>query len=211
MPCPHRRVGTRVALVLVAVAGSAVTASPALGARASERPVRAVPKDLATAFPVLRRPAVTKVPARFEAMATSPAGTRLGIDASLTRLVAVPGIADPWYLIPGRRGVCFRNATTGTCMPTKQALAGGLLIESIRSLPGAGAHDSPLPSDHGLPETSTITGIAPNQFDRVTATTRSGATVVARTSRHGAYRVTGTDILTLEMTRTPIEVSLRQP
>jgi len=208
---PHRRLRVSVALVLLATVGPLTAASPASSAQSPARPAKAVPKALATAFPVLRGPAVKNVPPSFERMATSPFGARLGINAALTRVVAVPGIADPWYLLPGRTGICFRNATSGGCMPTSQALAGNLFVQGIKPAPGSSPANSPLPRDHGLPETSTVTGIAPSGFDEVTATTKSGAPIVTRIGADGTYRLSGVDILSLKLTKRPLEITLRRP
>jgi hypothetical protein len=170
---------SRLPLILAALA-TAVVAVPAPALAKSKAPdlsnvpkLKTIPPELTAAFPVLKRPPARKLPHYMQAAFTSPRTLKdFGTDPRQTR--AVYGLkGGPWFVVPGKRGICVMISAGGTCAPTERAVTYG--VSFFRFKPGS-------------PRT-TFLGIAPTGVTSVQVTLKSGATTTGPLGVFNTYRL----------------------
>jgi hypothetical protein len=107
-----------------------------------------------------------------------------------------------WYIIPARKGVCLLRLGAAGCVPFDAALRGRLLLQLIK--PYGNSPDSPLPPA-GVPMSSRVVGVAPLGTTGVTASTKSGQTIIG-SLRGGMFAISGADMTGISLTRDPLAV-----
>jgi hypothetical protein len=170
----------RPSLAVAALAAAVAAAAPASASAKRPEPdlskvpkLKAIPAELKAAFPVLDRPRARKLPHYMRAAFTSPHTLKeYGTDPRQTR--AVYGVKGaPWFVVPGRRGICVMISAGGSCAPTAQAVTRGVGL--FRMKPGD-------------PRT-TFVGFAPTGVTALQVTLRSGATATGALGPFNTYRL----------------------
>jgi hypothetical protein len=137
-----------------------------------------VPAVQLAAFRALKAPPVRELPTTISRrLRTDPHYAELGIDGSQARRVGEA--AAPFYLIPGKDGICIVlpdggsacvNADSLSQAGLAQVAATGLSVDLVDAATNPDGSISPA----GGPATSF--GVVPNGFTQVTATTLAGRT-----------------------------------
>lgn len=182
---------------LIAVAVAVLRADSATAERVNGGPTTAPSAEQVRAFPALGRPSGALPSAwarRFAGL--DHVQKRFAPNGELARALRSPQPGGaPWFLIPGKDGVCLVTEDTGACAPTDAASAGELMIESI--VPNQQSRTSPMPPP-GAPIESTVYGVAPAGVDTVQATTLTGEKVKGEVA-NGIYTVRGTDLASVDL------------
>lgn len=111
-----------------------------------------IPSDLKAAFAVFRRPRspADVLPRELATQLTRGPALGQGVDPGLARRVG--SSQTPAFLVPANGGLCLVHGHGETCIPAREAIAGGLLAESF----GASTY----------PEV--VTGVVPDAVTNVT-------------------------------------------
>jgi hypothetical protein len=190
---------TTVALV-GGIAQSAHAAAPAN----PPRPAAQLSSFEGGTFAVLAKAAVKPVPKFVQRLAKTRFGTRYGVNPALARLAVAPDsdAAHPWYVVPGATGLCLIAKTGYTCQTDAGAAAGKLWLQLIP--PYGNDPSSPLPPPEvGIQ--SRVVGVTPRGVTGITAATKSGAVVTGLVAG-GMYAISGLDMTTLQLVRSPLGV-----
>lgn len=193
-PAYRRRLilGSAATLALLSLCASADGATRAASFTAFEN--AALP---ATAGPVAR-----SLPRQIQRFGRSPIGLRWGANPNEARRVIAPdGSAhQPWYLVPGRRGICLLRMGAGTCQTFAQALRGKLWLQALQTSSTSAA--SPLAP--GSPVVSRVVGVAPYDAVSISAATKTGA-AIAGLVKNGMFAISGADMTSFTLARDPLQ------
>lgn len=171
-------------LLTVAVAALAVTAAEGKPRRPtpdlSTFPrLKAIPPALLAAFPVFRQPAVKKVPDLVLRSLQMPhSGKAIGADPRQAR--AITGLrGSPWYVIPGKKGLCLFVSGIWTCPKTADVVERGISFSTM-----------PASTEPGeKPSAITYIGLMPASVTSLVLTQVSGETTTSPLGPTNAYRL----------------------
>jgi hypothetical protein len=194
-----------IALLAVAVLGvTAAEAKPPKPDLSKVPRLKAIPPAQLAAFPVLQQPVAKKIPNLvLRSFQLSHVVKQFGTDPRQAR--AITGLrGSPWYVIPGKKGLCLYVSAAFGCGKTADVVERGIwLIRMSVGGPGEPAR--------GPDQVTTYLGLAPAGATGLVMTLASGETTTAPLGPANAYRLDDISPLTrVEVTRdgaAPIVIS----